>query len=323
MMLSALILLGNLLLMPFVAEGQRWILLLLLALGWGGELIIGLVLLRQMVTLRANNLLFAQVRQQSEALQREVEECKRIEAQLAYEASHDALTGLANRTLFLARLHHALTLARSQPGYRLAVLFLDLDHFKAVNDTWGHAIGDQLLLGVAQRLRLCLRSNDTLARLGGDEFVILLEETQDRHEASAVADRIQASLQQPFELGGHQLFAAASIGILADASGYDQAEAVLRDADRAMYQAKTRGKAGLLSFFYEREVEPVRLRRIDERLADHQTHLEGPNLAVGIHHADTPVVLARFHCLRGRELSVIRLGPDGRIEEGIIVCTQL
>jgi diguanylate cyclase (GGDEF)-like protein len=241
--LSALILLVSLPLMPFITEGQQSILLLLLALGWGGEIIIGLVLLRQMITLREQKLLFAQVCQQTEELRREVETYKRIEAQLVYAISHDALTGLGNRMLFMERLHQAIAFARHQQGYRFAVLFLDLDHFKAVNDSLGHAIGDQLLIGIAQRLRMCLRTGDTVARLGGDEFVVLLEDAQDLQQVSTVADRIQASLQQPFDLDGHQLFASASIGIVADAAGYDQAEAVLRDADIAMYQAKLHGKA--------------------------------------------------------------------------------
>jgi diguanylate cyclase (GGDEF)-like protein len=216
--------------------------------GVGG--VIALVLVRQLLTLRENDLLFAQVRQQAVALattnqelQVEIEERKRAEQRLAHDALHDALTGLPNRVLFLDRLRHAIELTRRRQSYHFAVLFLDLDHFKVVNDSLGHAVGDQLLIGIGHRLRLCLRAGDTVARLGGDEFVILLEDTEQEDDAVQTADRILATLRQPFNLSGHELLVKASIGIITDAGNYEQPEDVLRDADIAMYEAKTQGRS--------------------------------------------------------------------------------
>jgi diguanylate cyclase (GGDEF)-like protein len=204
-------------------------------LSWGVGLIIGLVLLRQIITIEEN-------RQINRKLHIEIGERKRVEAQLAHDAVHDALTGLPNRVLFLDRLHQAIALAKRRAEHRFSLLFLDLDHFKVVNDSLGHAIGDQLLIGIAQRLRLSLRTGDTVARLGGDEFVILLEDTATGSDAITTAERILTTLQQPFNLHGHQLFASASIGIVSAVDSYDQPEEILRDADIAMYQAKTQGK---------------------------------------------------------------------------------
>lgn len=206
-------------------------------------LIIGLVFIRQMVTLRENNLLFAQVHHQASALRSEVQERKKAEAQLAHDALHDALTGLPNRVLFADRLRHAIELKMRQGEYNFAVLFLDLDQFKVVNDSLGHATGDQLLIALTQRLRLCLRTGDTVARLGGDEFVLLLEDTKDAEDATATANRILVMLRQPFNLIEHQIFVTASIGIVIDAANYDSPTDILRDADIAMYQAKIQGKA--------------------------------------------------------------------------------
>lgn len=211
-------------------------------------LIIGLVLLRQMITLHENNQLLAQVWQQTNELHNEVQERKKAEAQLAHDALHDALTGLPNRMLFTDRLRQAIAMAARQQGRRFAVLFLDLDHFKVVNDSLGHAMGDQLLIALAERLRLCLRSGDTVARLGGDEFVFLIEDTRFKQDATALAAQILASLQQPFTLQGQLFFVAASIGIVIDAERYEQPSDILRDADIAMYQAKSQGKARWVLF---------------------------------------------------------------------------
>ena len=129
-------------------------------------------------------------------------------------------------------------------GDRLfAVLFLDLDRFKVINDSLGHMVGDQLLVGIARRLETCLRPGDTVARLGGDEFTILLEDLAGSDEATDVAERLQERLSRPFNLGGHEVFTTASIGIALSTTGYDRAEDVLRDADTAMYRAKPLGKA--------------------------------------------------------------------------------
>ena len=211
-------------------------------------LIIGLVLLRQMITLHENNQLLAQVWQQTNELHNEVQERKKAEAQLAHDALHDALTGLPNRVLFTDRLRQAIAMAARHQGRRFAVLFLDLDHFKVVNDSLGHAMGDQLLIALAERLRLCLRSGDTVARLGGDEFVFLIEDTRFKQDATALATQILASVQQPFTLQGQLFFVAASIGIVVDAERYEQPNDILRDADIAMYQAKSQGKARWVLF---------------------------------------------------------------------------
>jgi diguanylate cyclase (GGDEF)-like protein/PAS domain S-box-containing protein len=168
---------------------------------------------------------------------------KRTEKQLLHDALHDALTDLANRALFMDRLERAIERGKRHKQYLFAVLFLDLDRFKLVNDSLGHIIGNQLLIAIARRLQLCVRLEDTVARLGGDEFVILLEGIESASDATRVAERIQTELAQPFNFSGHEMFASASIGIALSATGYEQPEAILRDADVAMYRAKALGKS--------------------------------------------------------------------------------
>ena len=165
----------------------------------------------------------------------------RAEQRLAFQAAHDALTGLANRALFLDRVTVALERTRRDPG-AVAVLLLDLDRFKVVNDSMGHSVGDVLLVAVAERLRGVVRPGDTVARLGGDEFTMLCESLNGEIDAVAIADRIMAALEEPFEAHGSEFFVTASIGI-AVATGEDQtAESLIRDADTAMYRAKAAGK---------------------------------------------------------------------------------
>jgi diguanylate cyclase (GGDEF)-like protein/PAS domain S-box-containing protein len=173
----------------------------------------------------------------------DITERKRAEERLQYAAFHDALTGLPNRALFFDRLGHVLQRQRRRRDAGFAVLFLDFDRFKVVNDSLGHLVGDQLLIAAAQRLAACVRSLDTVARLGGDEFVVLLEDLAGPDSATAVADRIQHALQQPFELNGHSIFISSSIGIVLSDTAPDRPEDILRDADAAMYRAKARGKA--------------------------------------------------------------------------------
>jgi diguanylate cyclase (GGDEF)-like protein len=154
------------------------------------------------------------------------------------QAFNDPLTGLANRTLFSDRLEHALARAE-RSGTQVTVLFLDLDRFKVVNDSLGHAAGDELLIAVAGRLRSCLRKAETAARLGGDEFAVLLEDSRDPDESKRVAERMLAVLRDPFMLHDNEVFITTSIGI---ASGREEADDLLRNADVAMYKAKASGK---------------------------------------------------------------------------------
>ena len=168
-------------------------------------------------------------------------ERKRLEVQLRHQASHDPLTGLPNRALFLDRLERAMHRARGQQGDRFAVLFLDLDRFKMINDSHGHLVGDQLLTAFAGRLRACLPLGDTVARLGGDEFAILLDHVG--APALEIAERIIATCRESFVLGEHEFYTSPSIGIVLAPTGYAQTEDLLRDADIAMYRAKAEGKA--------------------------------------------------------------------------------
>jgi diguanylate cyclase (GGDEF)-like protein len=169
---------------------------------------------------------------------------RRSVERLRHGALHDALTGLPNRTLFLDRLEQSLRRARRRGTERAAaVLFLDLDRFKLVNDSLGHAVGDELLQAVAERLDGAIRPGDTVARLGGDEFTVLLEDVGDAREAAVVAERVLATLHDPFAVAGRELHISGSIGIALAAPEADPEE-LIRDADVAMYRAKSQGKAG-------------------------------------------------------------------------------
>jgi diguanylate cyclase (GGDEF)-like protein/PAS domain S-box-containing protein len=165
------------------------------------------------------------------------------EERLVHDVFHDALTGLPNRALFMDRLKLAIERARRRKAQFFALLFVDLDDFKRINDTLGHIMGDQLLIQVSRRLRACLRTTDTIARLGGDEFTILLEDLNDEREALRVVERLQKELKQPCKLGTRAVPVTASIGITSSSPAYERAEDMLRDADMAMYHAKSAGKA--------------------------------------------------------------------------------
>lgn len=169
----------------------------------------------------------------------DITERKQAEAQLLYNAFHDALTGLSNRALFMDRLGHALKIAQRRSDYVLAVLFLDLDRFKVINDSLGHQAGDQLLIALVSRLQPCVRAGDTVARLGGDEFAILLEDIKTVDAAIEVGDRIRQQFQSPFNLNGQEVFTSVSIGIALSRSDCSSPVELLRDADIAMYHAKT------------------------------------------------------------------------------------
>ena len=185
-----------------------------------------------------------------EELSRHIAEQERISVQLQeskdhfrHAAFHDALTNLPNRALLAENLKFVIERARQHEDYQFAVLFLDLDRFKNVNDSLGHSIGDQLLITMARRLESCIREVDMVARLGGDEFAILLDGIPNQAEATNMARRIQEKLQSPFNLSGHEVFTTTSIGIALSSTGYDHPENMLRDADTAMYRAKAQGKA--------------------------------------------------------------------------------
>lgn len=184
----------------------------------------------------------AELSSTNEHLQVELMERKRAEENLVYSALHDSLTNLPNRTLFMDRLHHAMRRAERHKNFKFAVLFLDLDRFKVVNDSLGHNIGDLLLIESSHRLAACLRGEDTVARLGGDEFVILLENIQGPLDATFIADRIQHDLALPHDLEDHKVFVSSSIGIVLSAARYKRPEDILRDADIAMYRAKGQGR---------------------------------------------------------------------------------
>ncbi|MFN6477098.1 putative bifunctional diguanylate cyclase/phosphodiesterase [Nostoc sp. DedQUE07] len=173
----------------------------------------------------------------------EITEHKRAKSQLVHLAFHDVLTGLPNRALFMNRLEDAVNYSQRHSDYLFAVLFLDLDRFKVINDSLGHTFGDQLLLTVAQRLQECLRSTDMAARLGGDEFIILLVGIRDVLEVVGVVERVQKNLSLPLVLDGHEVSTTASIGIALSITDYKQPEDYLRDADIAMYRAKAQGRA--------------------------------------------------------------------------------
>ncbi len=186
---------------------------------------------------------------------------KDIEEQLAHGALHDALTGLPNRVLFLDRLRHGLGRIR-RPAHLIAVLFIDLDRFKVVNDSLGHGTGDQLLVEIGRRLAACLRPGDTVARMGGDEFAVLLEDLREPSEATRVATKIQAELSRPFSISQREVFPTASIGIALSDSPDDKPADLIRDADTAMYRAKALGKARHVVFdsaMHERAVALLQL----------------------------------------------------------------
>ena len=175
-------------------------------------------------------------------LREQINERERVERRLKYETLHDSLTGLPNRTLLLQRLDQALTRYLADSSSQFAVLFIDLDRFKVINDSVGHLVGDDLLFQVGGRIRACVKTRDVVARLGGDEFAVLLESIDNSDNAVQIAERIIRELHTPFQLGAKEVFTSASIGIALSAARYRQPEELLRDADVAMYNAKDDGR---------------------------------------------------------------------------------
>ncbi len=191
---------------------------------------------------------------------------KEAQERLEHQAYHDPLTGLPNRMLFQDHLAMALSRQQRRPMYAFAVLYLDLDRFKVINDSLGHAVGDELLVHVAAKLRECVRDVDTVARFGGDEFGVLLEEIAAPREAVRVARRIGETLGIPVTIEGHEVFTSASVGIVLKTGGYVNPQEVLRDADTAMYRAKELGKSRFKVFNQRMHEEVLRLMALETEL---------------------------------------------------------
>jgi len=201
---------------------------------------------------RSFNKMTQNLKESNDTIKMNDERLKLQNKELERMAHYDHLTQIPNRVKFLSHVERLLQRTKKQSDYLFAVLFIDLDRFKIINDSLGHAIGDELLVEVAHRLEACTRAtdkisrvgvNESVARFGGDEFAVFLHDIKDISSASRVADRIQAELQEPILIGKHELYTSASIGIALSASGYEHADDMLRDADAAMYRAKATGKA--------------------------------------------------------------------------------
>ncbi|CAN5714982.1 hypothetical protein BH23GEM3_BH23GEM3_19620 [soil metagenome] len=245
------------------------------------------------------------------SIQRDITERKALEQQLSHQAFHDSLTGLANRALFRDRVEHAVSRGVRHPS-PLVVIFLDLDNFKTINDSLGHAAGDELLIQVSQRLRKCLRITDTVARLGGDEFAMLLEHSKHPEDSVAVAERITAELSLPFVLEEKEVFVGTSIGICSTVGG-DSADELLRNADVAMYIAKNKGK-GCYEVF-EPHMHAAVLERLDLE-ADLRHALERAELVLHYH----PIVVLRDGRLTGFEALLRWQHPTrGLIAPGVFI----
>jgi len=233
---------------------------------------------------------------------RDITERKHAQEQLLFSATHDALTGLPNRASFLGRLQNVVDRMKRHPHEAAAVLFIDIDDFKVVNDCYGHATGDLLIKEVSNRLRACMRSDGTIARMGGDEFTILVEDVNDPSDAIRVAERIQSSFTRPFLLEGLEIFKSTSIGI-ALTSPQTSAEAVLQNADIAMYRAKDQGKA--CSELFDRTMhEEVMSRLLLE--AKLRSALENEELT--LHYQ--PIVSVNTGAVQGFE-ALLRWQPPG------------
>lgn len=191
---------------------------------------------------------------------------RQAEEKLRYSALHDDLTGLPNRTAFMERLRRSLERARLDDNYVFAVLFLDMDRFKIINDSLGHHVGDQLLVEIALRLGASLRPSDLIARLGGDEFVVLIDHLREEQDVAYVANRIQKTLSAPFTLDEREVFMTVSIGITMSSSLSECAEDLIRDADTAMYRAKLNGKARFEIFDPQMREQAVRIMQLETDL---------------------------------------------------------
>ncbi len=216
----------------------------------------------------------------NEQLHEQIKKRAEVEEELRYLAYHDQVTGLPNRAYLMDRIEQCIARSLRVPGYRYAVLYLDLDNFKLVNDTMGHDRGDKLLQDVAQRLRACMRTIDSVARIeedvaarvGGDEFIVLLEGLRDLKDSARVAKRFLEVLNQPFRLDGREITVCASIGIATSERPYVRSQEVLRDADTAMYRAKSLGKGRFAMFDPEMHDAAKRRLEIESKLRDAIAH---------------------------------------------------
>ncbi|MBK8466660.1 MAG: EAL domain-containing protein [Chloracidobacterium sp.] len=197
---------------------------------------------------------------------RDITERNLAEEKLRYYAHHDTLTDLPNRVQFMNHLRQAVERAEGNNYAKFAVLFLDLDRFKVINDSLGHAVGDKLLVAIAERLTTCVRPGDVVARLGGDEFVILLNRSGDTPEVVNVAERLQSRISEPFKIDNYEVFTSASIGIIVSSNVQRKAEDFLRDADAAMYRAKESGKARYEIFDRKMYVQNMNLLQVETDL---------------------------------------------------------
>lgn len=208
-----------------------------------------------------------ELRQSNLFLKLQIEERKKAEEKLFFEANHDALTGLPNRKMLSQRLEQAITHKKRHREHLFAVLFIDLDRFKIINDTMGHHVGDQFLIEVSLRIAGCIRDNDILARLGGDEFVILLDMISSVDDAEEIAQRIISSVGKAFLINNQEIYSGASVGIAQCTEAYQSADDLLRDADAAMYQAKGMGRGRFIVFD-----ETMHQRLVDDMNIDQALH---------------------------------------------------
>lgn len=235
----------------------------------------------------------------------DISERKEFEAQLKHQAFHDSLTGIPNRVLLLERLERALERSRRRDDYMFAVLLVDLDRFKSVNDSLGHLAGDTLLRKIAAQIKECIRTTDTVARLGGDEFAVLVEEYKDDDEVYAIARRIHSIAESHYIIEKNEVRSSASIGIVLDTSKYQKADDILRDADIAMYHAKESGKARYETFnktMHKAALERLRMEN-ELRKAIHNDNLVlyyQPILSIETHELIGFEALVRWvHPVRG------------------------
>ncbi len=280
------------LVVPIVVEGRLWGLLLCHQCdhprNWQDSEI---ELIKQISTQLAIAILQAELYQKA---QREIQERKAIEAQLLYQTRHDYLTHLPNRGFFEEHLRTTLSYAAEDPNYHYAVLCLDLDRFKTLNDSLGHTIGDLFLQAFAKRLSGCVSPQDVVARLGGDEFAVLLNDIQGVQQAQVIAENLRERLSHPFEIDHYTLYSTVSIGLVMGDAHYTSSEELLRDANMAMYHAKTKGHNRIGTF------NPALLQQVRDRLyleVELRQAIERGDLT--LHYQ--PIVNLRSQSLRGFE----------------------